>query len=99
MHSPPSFFRIDKELTEGAEHYVVHGVRPRFTILVDPNYNPEGPPGRGFIKKLRISNGWDNDYLRCRNLLSAAEKYFREEHQRRKQNQLSARFSPDDKSE
>lgn len=90
-----AFFRIDKQMNEGSEHYVVHGLRPRFTILVDPSYNPDGPPGRGFIKKVCIANGWGNDYLKCRHLLSAAESYFREEHQRRKQLDLSSRFSPE----
>ena len=90
------FFRIERQKAEGQEHFVVHGVRPRFTLHVDPQYNPEGKPGRGFIKSLHIANGWGNDYLNCRNLLSAAEKYFREEFQKRKAREASHRLSPSD---
>lgn len=79
-----AFFRVEQEVDGESRFYVVHSLRPRFSVQVDPGYDPEGKPGRGFVKALRIANGWGDDYRRCIGLINKAEAYFREEARRRK---------------
>ncbi len=57
--------------------YVVHPQEPRFSIEVDPAYNPLGKSGSGFIKSLRVNNSWSGDYHRCLSLINQAEEFFR----------------------
>lgn len=80
-----AFFRVDQEVEGKQRFYVVHSTRPRFSVMVDPAYDPEGKPGRGFVKALRIANGWGDDYRQCIRLINQAETYFREDARRRRE--------------
>lgn len=64
---------------EGPTHrfFVVHARDPRFSIEVDPSYNPLGKSGAGFVKSIRINNSWTGDYHRCLSLVKQAEEFFR----------------------
>jgi hypothetical protein len=73
----PDFLMVKRE--EGATNrfFVVHSQEPRFSIEVDPSYNPLGSKGSGFIKSIRLNNSWSGDYHRCLGLVKQAEEFFR----------------------
>jgi len=73
----PDFLMVKREEGGTLRFYVVHSRDPRFSIEVDPSYNPLGKTGGSFIKSIRLNNSWSGDYHRCLALLKQAEEFFR----------------------
>lgn len=71
------FLMVKRQEDSGCRFYVVHSSDPRFSIEVDPAYNPLGKTGSGFIKSIRLNNSWSGDYHRCLSLVKQAEEFFR----------------------
>jgi hypothetical protein len=73
-----SFLVVKREEGTAERCYVVHSLEPRFSIEVDPSYNPLGTTGAGFVKSIRLNNSWTGDYNRCLSLVKQAEEFFRQ---------------------
>ncbi|HLS28493.1 MAG TPA: hypothetical protein VK041_07570 [Opitutales bacterium] len=72
-----NFYMVKRTRGQRDQFYVAHSRNPRFTIKIDPDYNPHGKPGLGFIKSIRLSNSWTADYHLCLRLVNEAENFFR----------------------
>lgn len=81
------FVMIEREVNGITRRYVTHSREPRFSIEVDPSYDPVGKIGGGFIKGIRLNNSWTGDYHRCLALVKEAEEFFRQSFLRRNQRQ------------
>ncbi len=73
-----NFVMVRRDHASGSEYHVVYSQQPRFSIEVDPAYNPLGKAGQGFIKRIRINNSWNGDYHRCLALVRDAEEFYRQ---------------------
>lgn len=76
--SVSSFLLVTCREASGCRYHVVHSADPKFSIEVDPAYNPEGRAGGNFIKSIRLNNSWSGDYHCCFGLIRRAEEFFRE---------------------
>lgn len=73
-----NFVMVKRDRGPQTQFYVVYSQDPRFSIEVEPSYDPRGQAGKGFIKSIRINNSWTGDYHRCLALLKDAEEFFRQ---------------------
>lgn len=73
-----NFVMVERDEGGVGRFFVTYSRDPRFSIEVDPAYDPLGKPGRGFIKSIRMNNSWNGDYHRCFSLLNEAEEFFRQ---------------------
>lgn len=73
-----NFVMVKRDRGADAQYFVVYSQDPRFCIEVDPDYNPRGQRGRGFIRSIRVKNSWTGDYHRCLSLVKEAEEFFRQ---------------------
>ena len=72
------FVRIDRDVSGGAQHFVVHAHDPHFTIELEAGSVGSAVSNRSVLKRVCVPNSWTGDYGKYSGLLSRAQEFFEE---------------------